>query len=236
MNTEIQKARIVLDTLAGGTLRSGNHEPPNGECRVCVEELRYLTSIVVWDGDVPRLPDDWDREEWTDTPDGGTPTERACQHLNDAAWPSDEARTEACLPLVALREADAVDGWTKRYAELTIRHVLPIALRAVGLESAAQRCERDGDAKSARAARAAYRSAAADAAFATAAAAYRSAAATAAYAATTAANAAAAADATASAATASAADAERARVLHIGVAVLIAAHTGAPYVQPEGGE
>ena len=77
MITEIQKAQILLDTFASGVLSSGSHEPPNGECKVCVEELRCLAYLVVWDDGVPSLPEGWDRDAWTDARDGLTATELA---------------------------------------------------------------------------------------------------------------------------------------------------------------
>jgi hypothetical protein len=137
---------------------------------------------------------------------------RASITLNDANWSSPEARAKGLWPLaLAQIESASLDQVkiAKRYAELTIRKVLPIVLRKAGLEAEALRCERDGDEASARdaarAARAAY--AYADAAYAADAARAAYAYADAAYAAD-AARAAYAADADAAAAAAADADAD----------------------------
>ena len=113
---------------AGGVIRTGAHGQPNGECHACVRELRTL---ALWDAGVS--------VDWTDRPDGGSPTDAACIALNDGPWSSDEARTEACLPLVYLTESEAVPGWVERYALRTVREILPIALEAVGVDATACR-------------------------------------------------------------------------------------------------
>ena len=153
----VEKAKIVLDRFAGGKLLYGAHERPNGECRVCVEELRTLMRYVTWDGDEPTLGR---IANWTDRPDGGTPTERTCQRLNDGPWSSDEARTSACLKLVTLSEKDAAPGWAEKYRELTIRHIVSLALESaarvhpdekhqVALLSVAAKCRAPGTMESA---------------------------------------------------------------------------------------
>ena len=68
--------------------------------------------------------------------------------LNDSPlWPSNQARA-AGMRAVAIAQLGSVDldqqEFAKRLAEGTIRRVLPIALRAAGLEAEAQRCEREG--------------------------------------------------------------------------------------------
>jgi hypothetical protein len=137
---------LTLDSLKdllaenGGVLHSGQHA--KGACKVCVRELRCLAL---------NLP------EWTDLPDGGGPTDRACQILNDADWSSDDARTKACLPLALLTESEAPAGWVDQYALRTTREILPIALRAAGLEYHAVACESAEDLEAAgRAAKDAY--------------------------------------------------------------------------------
>ena len=153
----LEKAKIVLDRFAGGKLLYGAHERPNGECRVCVEELRCLMQSITWDGDEPALGPIVD---WTDSPDGGTPTERTCQRLNDGPWSSDEARTSACLKLVTLSEKDAAPGWAEKYRELNIRHIVSLALESaarvhpdekhqVALLSVAAKCRATGTMESA---------------------------------------------------------------------------------------
>ena len=143
--------KSLLKKRAGGVLKSGKHSAPNGKCEVCVRELRCLAL---------GLP-------WSDHPDGesASPTDKACQRLNDANWSSDAARTEACLPLALLSEETAANGWVDRYIDRTIREIVPIALRAAAkrvpkhagkLETAAKRCEAEGKAAIRDAADAAY--------------------------------------------------------------------------------
>jgi len=75
--------------------------------------------------------------------------------LNDANWSSPTARASGMhdLGLALLGTAD-IDRATfvRRLAEDTIRRVLPIALRAVGLKKEADRCEEEGTMESASAA------------------------------------------------------------------------------------
>ena len=215
----------VLREKAGGVLHRGAHEPPNGACQCCVEELDTLTRAW-FDAGKPQLADWHFVGEWTDSPDGATPTERACQRLNDGRWSSDQARTDGCLPLVVLRETDAPKGWVRVYIKATIRVIVPLMLRRaakhwpeagehrVALLDAADRCEREGTRDSAVAGRDVALRKRADAA----AAAY-AADADAAYAAAYAAD----ADAAAAAA-AYAADADK--ILRVGCALLLASHRG----------
>ena len=153
----VEKAKIVLDRFACGKLLHGCHAKPNGECKVCVEELRCLMGSITWDGAEPILGE---VTNWTDRPDGGTPTELACQNLNDGDWSSDEARTAACLKLVTLAEKDASSGWGEKYRELTIRHIVSLALESAArvhpeekhqtaLRSAAKKCRESGTYESA---------------------------------------------------------------------------------------
>ena len=163
MTLTLPKLKRLLKTRFKGILKSGQH-PQDGEA--CVRELRACAL---------ELP-------WNDHPDGAeaSPTDRACQVLNDANWSSDEARAKGCLPLALLTESDAAEGWVKAYALETVRVIVPIALRAAAsvnpssasrLEEAALACEaaknsataRAADAASADAAHAAAR--AADAAY-----------------------------------------------------------------------
>lgn len=218
----LDEARQVLEMRGGGVLRSGGHTaPPNDSaksCKMCVRELRALACGL----------------DWNDHPDSAetSPTDRACQILNDADWSSDAARTQACLPLALLSEATAPAEWTKTYAEQTIRQVIPAILHLVAsmhpnpdhksaLEAAAERCAQEGTEESARAA--------ADAADAAARAAADAAARAAAYAAADAARAAAYASAYAAADAAAyaavyAADAEKDKILRLGVRLLLLSH------------
>jgi hypothetical protein len=72
--------------------------------------------------------------------------------LNEARWSSPTARASGMhdLGLALLGTADLDRAtFVRRLAEGTIRRVLPIALRAVGLVEHADRCEREGTADSA---------------------------------------------------------------------------------------
>lgn len=112
-----------------GVLKSGEHNP-NGEA--CVLEARNAYLGRQWS----------DRPE--DFPD--------IRPLNDAKWSTDTLRTAHMLAVVAALWAwpewsiERRIAWCSRIAERTIREILPIALRAAGLEDAALRCERDGTA------------------------------------------------------------------------------------------
>jgi hypothetical protein len=209
-----QIAATVLTVVDAG-LVSGMGEPVPGQ--MCVE------AAVCYAMGLPH----------SDNPTCVSPALRRFKiRLNDASWSSPAARAAGMrrLALVQLGSAGVLDDreFARRVAEMTIRTVVPVALRAAArrapahaaaLEAAAVRCEREGTEASAREARAAaaYAADAAAAYAAYAAAAYAAAAAADAYAAAAAADAyaaAAAADAAAAAA-AYAADAitERDRVL-----------------------
>ena len=70
--------------------------------------------------------------------------------LNDAEWSTKRARADGlrALAFAQLGTADTLDGnrFAAKLAELTIRRVLPISLRAANLIEVAERCERGGDA------------------------------------------------------------------------------------------
>jgi hypothetical protein len=128
----------ALETLLrerfGGIISHGKH-PPDGAA--CALELVSQAKGLPWTDD-PRTV--------------GYPDLRS---LNDAGWVSDAARTTALLPVLI-----ALSGWpdwsksrritcARIVALRTIREVLPIALRAIGLDGAARRCETAGTLKSA---------------------------------------------------------------------------------------
>jgi hypothetical protein len=121
-----------------------------------------------------------------------------CVALNDKRWSTPKARADGMrdLAFAQLGTAGAIDRkkFRAKLVELTIRRVLPVALRAVKLEAEAKRCEDEGTREAARGAEKAARSAA-SAAYAADAAAYAADAASAAYAADAAASAADAASA-----------------------------------------
>lgn len=126
---------LAIMRLYGITaIGAGAHRP--GGCEACTREITYLL----------RAPRSLSKADvlagWTANPEG-SPTDKACRTVSDGPW-SPEARTEACLPLVLLRESDAQEGWVSIYTEATIRIIIPLALRLAGLDKAADRCEREG--------------------------------------------------------------------------------------------
>jgi hypothetical protein len=134
------KKHIYLKTLeekCGGVLLDGKHEE-DGEA--CVLEVASVARGVPWTDDPERV---------------GLPDLRA---LNDAGWSSDVVRTEHLAPVVVALwdwpdwSEERRVAFSTKLAELTIRRVLPLALRAVGLEDEAARCEAEGSAAVARAA------------------------------------------------------------------------------------
>ncbi|HEX5073362.1 MAG TPA: hypothetical protein VFW03_09155 [Gemmatimonadaceae bacterium] len=136
----------------GGKLSHGAHQP-NGVA--CLHE-----ALNVYQG-----------KDWSDDTTGTLDL----RSLNDAPWSSDEARTEAMLPLGAIvltwpswSEERRV-AWAKLVAEGVIRRILPPTLRAVAervpskapeLVAAALRCETEGDESAAESAAESVRSAA----------------------------------------------------------------------------
>lgn len=92
-----------------------------------------------------------------DNPSCVAPEDRAYAIvINDAPWPSPQARAEALLPLGLAQLGTAGtdrSAWVARVVEGTIRRVLPIALRAAAdavpghaaaLHAAADRCRDEG--------------------------------------------------------------------------------------------
>jgi hypothetical protein len=140
----------------GGKLKRGAHQPNGQAC--------FMEALNVYQG-----------KEWSDSA-AGTLDLRG---LNDAPWSSDEARTEAMVPLGAIVLAwpgwseDRRQAWAKAVAEGVIRRILPPTLRAVAeripskapeLVAAALRCETEGTESAAESARSAAGSAAGSAA------------------------------------------------------------------------
>ena len=72
--------------------------------------------------------------------------------INDADWPSPEARAKALLP-IALAQAGTAGtdrtAWVQAVVLGTIQRVLPIALEAVGLADEAEACRESTDLESA---------------------------------------------------------------------------------------
>lgn len=75
--------------------------------------------------------------------------------LNDASWSSPRARAEGLREYALAQLGTAgLDGieLAKRLAIATVREILPVALRTIGLESEAHQCEEARDLEMARAA------------------------------------------------------------------------------------
>jgi len=216
-----EMATKVRDTVAAGLTNGLGTQAPG---KMCVEAA-VCYALGLPHGDDPGCVD--------------SALRRLKIKLNDARWPSTAARAAGLrrLAIAQLGSHGTINTkiFVARVAEMTIRTIVPIALRAAAsrnpthaeaLEGAAVRCEQDGTVKSARNAQRVARDAAAaadaadaadaaayvaaDAAYAAAYAAY--AAAYAAYAAYAAADAADAADAAAAAA--DAAYASRVKILN----------------------
>ena len=129
----------LLTERFGGLLRHGAHTEHSGA--VCVRELRACALGM----------------RWTDRPDSGWEqcgTDNLGSLLNDLPWPSDEARTQACLPLALLSEAEAAKDWLARLFDRIASDLLPRAIRLVSsrvrqdvqvkLLALAARCESEG--------------------------------------------------------------------------------------------
>ena len=103
----------VIDARFGGVLRHGKHEEDG---QACALEAVSVARGVKWT-DAPRLV--------------GMPDLRP---INDGRWSSDEARTEALVPvLIALWDwpdwSDARrQAWAERIVLRTVREVLPLAM------------------------------------------------------------------------------------------------------------
>jgi len=158
--TDEIRAKITSAIEAG--LVSGVGNPVPGE--MCIESA-ICYALGEPHGDKPSCVATPDREWFI--------------RLNDAAWPSNEERSRAFLPIAFAQLGTAGTSrreWIKRVTEGTIRRVLPLSMRLTAehlkegeiktkLLEAAARCERDGDAASARSAREAWRAADAAAAY-----------------------------------------------------------------------
>ena len=139
----VTKERL-MDVLSrrGGVLKSG----PHGDCESGCCAMECLAIAI---GQTPN-----------DKPHGDSPRDTWSRIMNDAAWSTDLARTEAMLPTLLLPEPD--DGWAARIAEATIRRVLPEILREIAplfdaehkgkLLQAAELCEAEGTKSAARSA------------------------------------------------------------------------------------
>jgi hypothetical protein len=154
--------RTLLDTVDAG-LCCGKGEPIPGQ--MCVE------AAVCYAMGLPH----------GDEPTCVSSAVRAFKiSLNDSAWSSNDVRAKGMrkLAVAQLGSRGVVDDveFSKRVARKTIQRIVPIAMRAIGLEAEAKQCEEEGSQAAARAAADAARAdaaAAADAAYDAAAAAAR---------------------------------------------------------------
>ena len=132
------KLRQVLDDRFGGVIRHGAHSPDSQACALEVASIAR-------------------GKPWSDSPaSANLPDIRL---LNDGPWSSDEVRTKAILPLMEAlwnrwpKWSDAQKrDYMKRVSTRNIGEVLPLALRAVGLEAEAVRCEKEHSIEAARSA------------------------------------------------------------------------------------
>jgi hypothetical protein len=149
MQTEITEAVAakVLETVDAGLVKGMGHAAPG---KMCVEAA-VCYALGLPHGDDPAC------------------VSRAVRQLkirlNDSNWSSDQARAKGLrrLALIQLGSRDALDDkeFAKRVAELAIRNMVPLALRAAAeihkdakhrdaLRAAAAKCEKKGNEKSAR--------------------------------------------------------------------------------------
>jgi hypothetical protein len=149
MQTEITEAVAakVLETVDAGLVKGMGHAAPG---KMCVEAA-VCYALGLPHGDDPAC------------------VSRAVRQLkirlNDSNWSSDKARAKGLrrLALIQLGSRDAIEDkeFAKRVAELAIRKMVPLALRAAAeihkdakhrdaLRAAAVKCEKDGTEKSAR--------------------------------------------------------------------------------------
>ena len=119
----------TVKTRFGGVLRSGSHDPDG---RACALEAASVARGIDWTDDSRklRLPN--------------------LLELNDARWPSDQARTVAMVPLVESlwnwgRWSDARKrGWLRRNFIRIVREVLPICIKSTRPKKFVQRCRTVG--------------------------------------------------------------------------------------------
>jgi hypothetical protein len=135
---DLAAARRVLETVDAG-LCSGLGEPVPGQ--MCVEAA-VCFALGMPHGDKPECV---------------AAEDRAAISLNDARWSSARARAVGLRRVAVMQLGTAgMDRteWTRIVVELTIRRIVPEALRAAArhgpshakaLEDAAVRCERDGN-------------------------------------------------------------------------------------------
>ena len=132
-----QTAIKILDLLKHGLVKGLGFPEPG---KMCIE------AAVCYAMGLPH----------SDTPSCVAPAVRAFKiGLNDSAWSSNKARAQGLKQIaVAQLGSESIDEalFMKEVARLIIQKVLPISLRASGLEAEALRCELGGTEASAHAA------------------------------------------------------------------------------------
>jgi hypothetical protein len=121
---------LIAAIESRGGLSPGRHSPGP---RCCLLEAVSVAAGVAWTDD-PYLLDEPD-----------------VQRLNDARWSSEEAMTSGCMRLAPLLVAwpawspERRIGWARAVALRTVREILPIALRAIGVDGTAcvEACDPD---------------------------------------------------------------------------------------------
>ena len=136
MTTTYQDFERVLEARFGGVLSGGKHHEGS---EACLLEARAATLGLHWTDDPTTV-------RWPDL-----------RPLNDA-FPSNALRTAQMRRVAAALwdwdtwSPERQRAYTQRVSEITIRRILPLALRAEGLNDAADRCEQEGTEAAARAA------------------------------------------------------------------------------------
>ena len=130
-----QKAHLfdkVLYQQFGGIIQAGKHDDHEGAA--CVLEAASMAR----------------GRGLSDKPgDAGLPT---LWPLSDGLciWPDDQTRTQHIVPLVKALwgcpqwSEEQQGAWKQRVIQRTIQEILPLVLRPIGLETEAERCEREG--------------------------------------------------------------------------------------------
>ena len=133
MHHDLRPELAAALARAGGVIRRGAHalDPAAPTCEACLHEVLHLAQHP-------------EATALLDTDDAQILDSRS---INDASWGSDEARTAGMLPLLIALDRTwgqpEVQRSAARWIALgTVRRVLPVALRACGLDASA--CESAG--------------------------------------------------------------------------------------------
>lgn len=134
----LEQARKVLETVDVGLCKGVGEPTPGGMC----VEAAVCYALGQPHGDEPTCV--------------ANAVRRFKININDSDWSSNAARARGMrrVAIAQLGSAGTIDevAFAKRLTELTIRRIVPVALRAAGLEEEAKRCEEEGTAEAAEAA------------------------------------------------------------------------------------